>query len=200
MNKLIKRYGFIVLIIFIGSVIWFLRPSSSGTEIDHEPVSTKVEESTEKSLSSDSSGETGIKVDVKGEVNQPGVYEVKSGKRVDDVIQLAGGMTEQADPSSVNLAQKLIDEMVIHVYSLESVPPDEVSEKPQSPNPNGQVILNQATVEEIQTLNGIGPSKAEAIIQYRQENGPFQSVDDLLNVSGIGEKTIENIKEDIRVP
>ncbi|ARI76999.1 helix-hairpin-helix domain-containing protein [Halobacillus mangrovi] len=200
MNKVIRRYGFIVLIIIILVVIWSLRPSSSGIEMNHEAASPKIGKSNEKPHISESSGETGIKVDVKGEVSEPGVYEVKSDMRVDDVIQLAGGMTDKADPSSVNLAQKLIDEMVIHVYSSELVLSDGASEKSQSPNPNGQVVLNQATVEEIQTLNGIGPSKAEAIIQYRQENGPFQTVDDLLKVSGIGEKTIETIKEDIRVP
>ncbi|MGI8316079.1 helix-hairpin-helix domain-containing protein [Halobacillus mangrovi] len=199
MNKLIRRYGFILLIIFIGLVIWSLRPPGSEIEVDHEAASSKIEKSNEKTIP-DSSEENGIKVDVKGEVNQPGVYEVKSEMRVDDVIQLAGGMTDKADPSSVNLAQKLIDEMVIHVYSSESVTSDGASEKPRIPNSNDQVVLNQATVEEIQTLNGIGPSKAEAIIQYRQENGPFKTVEDLVNVSGIGEKTIENIKEDIRVP
>ncbi|KHE71686.1 helix-hairpin-helix domain-containing protein [Halobacillus sp. BBL2006] len=200
MNKFVKRYGFITFLIIIGVTFLFFKHTSTESEINtNNFLSHKEEQKPVKSLEST---EPIIKVDVKGEVKNPGVYSVENNLRVDDVIQLAGGMTENADPTSVNLAQKLIDEMVVHVYASELNDLGAISEDGSAPaqKKNNQVILNQATVEEVQSLNGIGPSKAEAIIQYREENGPFRSAEDLLNVSGIGEKTLENMIDDIRVP
>ncbi|WP_404453086.1 helix-hairpin-helix domain-containing protein [Virgibacillus necropolis] len=135
-------------------------------------------------------------VDVKGEVDSPGVYEISINSRVEDVINLAGGFTNKADQSVINLAQKVQDEMIILVPKVgESL----VMEKDGETNPT-KIRLNYATQEEIEQLNGIGPSKAQAIIQYREENGLFHKVEDVLNVPGIGEKTLENMKENIQVP
>lgn len=141
-------------------------------------------------------------IDVKGEVKLPGVYTVDVTDRVIDVILLAGGFTDAADQNQVNLAQKVHDEMVIFIPK-----PGEIVEEiesiqtagPESNQADG-IRLNSATIEEIQTLNGIGPSKAEAIVSYREENGPFKSVDELLNISGIGEKTLEKFKDKVIVP
>lgn len=136
-----------------------------------------------------------VVVDVKGEVKQPGVYEIDSSLRVNDVITLAGGFTSEANQFVVNLAQKVHDEMTIIIPSLEEDSPESY------PLTTSQKVnLNMATQEELETLNGIGPSKAEAIINYREEYGHFQSIEDLLNVSGIGEKTLDNIRDDIQVP
>ncbi|MGM8213900.1 helix-hairpin-helix domain-containing protein [Virgibacillus sp. W0430] len=141
--------------------------------------------------------ETTGMIDLKGEVKNPGVYEFSVGDRVNDAIVMAGGFTAEADETSVNLAQKLQDEMVITVTTLgEYLDGETTSSKSQS----GKVKINSATESEIITLNGIGPGKAEAIISYRDENGLFRTVEDLLNVSGIGEKTLERIREDIIVP
>ena len=139
-----------------------------------------------------------IVVDVKGEVNQPGIYEVNSEMRVHDVIQLASGLTDHADENQLNLAQKVIDEMIIQVPRKT----EEGTESfvPQSNINNDKIKLNQATVEDLTTLTGIGPSKAEAIITYRDEVGMFKDVDELLNVSGIGKKTLESIRDDIQAP
>jgi len=134
-------------------------------------------------------------VDIKGEVEQPGVYEVDSQSRVNDAIQLAGGFTSEANEFVVNLAQKVHDEMTIVVPSLT----DDGEPNGQHTNSN-KVIINTASKEDLESLNGIGPSKAEAIINYRDEHGFFQSIEDLLNVSGIGEKTLENIRDYIQVP
>lgn len=137
-------------------------------------------------------------VDVKGEVNQPGIYEVKSDMRVNDVINLAEGLTSQADQDQLNLAQKVADEMIIQVPSTSNeLTGSETNEVASSQD---KIRVNQATVEELVTLTGIGPSKAEAIITYRDEAGQFKDVDDLLNVSGIGEKTLEAIKDEIQAP
>lgn len=135
-------------------------------------------------------------VDVKGEVEKPGVYEVSEQVRVNDVIQKAGGFTTDADQTQVNLAQKVQDEMIIFIPSAEG----DIENGGDTVNVASKLRINYASQEEIENLNGIGPSKAKAIIQYREENGLFQSTDDLLNVSGIGESTLENIKDEIQLP
>lgn len=137
-------------------------------------------------------------VDIKGEVNEPGIYEVKADMRVNDVITLAKGLTENADQNQLNLAQKVADEMIIQVPST--------SNDPTNRNSNfvamneSKIKLNQATIDDLVTLTGIGPSKAEAIIAYRDEVGMFKDVNDLLNVSGIGEKTLDAIRDEIQAP
>lgn len=136
-----------------------------------------------------------IVVDVKGEVTRPGIYEVTSDSRIHDVIELAGGFSVEADQSHVNLAQKVHDEMMIIVPKI-----GEESSITGISSSSNKVRINYATQDEIETLPGIGPSKAQAIIQYRDEHGFFNSVEDLLNISGIGEKTLENMKEDLQVP
>lgn len=135
-------------------------------------------------------------VDVKGEVEDPGVYEMDTDARVNDVIEDAGGFTGKADETFVNLAEKVQDEMIIHVPKT-----GEEDVKGEASNTeHSKVKLNYATQEEIEKLSGIGPSKAEAIIQYREENGFFQTPEDLLDISGIGEKTLEIIGDELQIP
>lgn len=136
-------------------------------------------------------------VDVKGEVENPGIYDVSEDMRVNDVINLAGGLTTDADDEFLNLAEKVTDEMII------SVPSNilgETSDGVSSNNPSNKIKLNQATKDELTQLTGIGPSKAEAIIKHREDIGKFKNATDLLDVSGIGEKTLEIIKDEIQVP
>ncbi|TKD70407.1 hypothetical protein FBF83_13195 [Pseudalkalibacillus hwajinpoensis] len=138
-----------------------------------------------------------IMVDVKGAVVQPGVYEMKSVSRVKDVITRAGGFVQDADQSQLNLAGKVADEMVIYVPVV-----GEVSTMPQMGNLSEGtelISINTADLNELQELPGIGPSKAEAIIQYREENGAFKAIEELQNISGIGEKTFEKLKDLISI-
>ena len=135
-------------------------------------------------------------VDVKGQVKFPGVYEGEEHLRVHDVIQLAGGFLEMANETAINLAQKISDEMVIYVPHLDEEINNASTATAWSPSQDEKkVSLNQATVGELETLPGIGPSKAAAIINYREEVGAFQSIDELTNVSGIGEKTLEKLRD-----
>lgn len=138
-------------------------------------------------------------VDVKGQVKLPGVYEVESTLRVNDVIVLAGGFLETAQVEAINLAQKIKDEMVIYVPHLDEVAPLSLQETWQETKENQKVSLNDATEIELQTLPGIGPSKAAAIVKYREEIGFFQSIEELVNVRGIGAKTLENLRESIEL-
>jgi len=137
--------------------------------------------------------ETVMYVDVKGAVNHPDVYQVNGNERVDDLIELAGGFTEDAAESQLNLAEKVFDEMVIYV-------PVQDEEQNITPPGNDKVRINVASQEEIESLPGIGPAKALTIIQYIEENGAFQSIDELEQVTGIGAKMVENLVEYVQVP
>lgn len=177
---------------------------------DEEEVKTEMEESTEK--------EDYIKkviVDIKGMVANPGVYEVDSTKRVNDVIEIAGGLTENADTSLINLAKIVSDEMTIIIYSKEEVlekykeevcvcdcpliTNDACISNENNNTKNSLVNINTATKEELMTISGLGDAKAEAIIKYREENGNFKTVEDVKNVSGIGDSLFEKIKDYITV-
>ena len=163
-----------------------------------------------------------VMIDIKGNVVNPGIYELEENKRVIDAINKAGGLTETADTSVLNLSKKLKDEMVIIVYSYDEVANFTiVKEKEQLKqqecakgvnnvendacieennevvNDNSKVSINKASIEELMTLEGIGESKAKAIIDYREKNGEFTTIEDLLKVNGIGESLFAKIKENI---
>ncbi len=190
---LIKKYGMIIFVLGI-IVVFMLFSRPQMNHLNHSlPAENNVDELT-FGLNQDIITSTVI-VDVKGEVNQPGVYEVDHDARIHEVILLAGGFTDEADEFPVNLAQKVYDEMTIIVPKV-----GEASMNIGNQSGDGKVRINFATEEEIESLPGIGPAKAQAIIQYREEHGHFKQIEDLLNVSGIGEKTLENMKDDIQIP
>ena len=148
-----------------------------------------------------------IFVDVSGAVVNPDVYELKAGARVYEAIKMAGGFLENANSQNLNLAAKLSDQDKIVVLTDE-----EADTKCGSPEQSGEVNgfssqaqiggkvnINNATVEELQTIKGIGPAMAARILEYRRSNGGFASVDDLRNVKGIGEKTFAKLRESIKV-
>ncbi|GAA5415571.1 hypothetical protein Pryu01_00602 [Paraliobacillus ryukyuensis] len=159
---------------------------------DTQEIDTSIAAKQESSMSNQQF------VDVKGEVKHPDIYEISGEERVKEVIALAGGFTDEADTSAVNLAQKVTDEMVIIVPEIGS------SSNNNTAEPEGETTsplrINQATIEELQTLPGIGAVKAEAIHQYKQENGPFQRLEDLQSITGIGSKTVEKLEPYIQVP
>ncbi|MFA8439614.1 helix-hairpin-helix domain-containing protein [Pueribacillus sp. YX66] len=139
-----------------------------------------------------------IVIDIKGAVKQPGVYSMNEGERVIDAIERAGGLLPDAEENQINLAGLLKDEMVIYVAKEgEELTQPVMQSVTMNGNEDGKVRINSATAEDLQKLQGIGPSKASAIIAYRDEHGPFKTVEDLLQVSGIGEKTLENMKDEI---
>ena len=146
-------------------------------------------------------------VDIKGEVLHPGVYEFSCESRVQEVIKKAGGFTEEADETKINLAQKITDQMQIIVPNLHSKQEGGVTEgnsekgnlsnTTPSNSKQGTVNINTATLEELQTIKGIGKKKAEAILQYRKEHGAFRTKEDLLQVKGIGKKALEAIESQV---
>lgn len=162
-------------------------------------------------------------IDVKGEVNDPGIYQLPTTSRVIDAINEAGGLTVNADTSVLNLSKKIIDEMVIIVYSQTEVEnfqktkeletelqnnclqPDENSLKndacisTEDISSSTKISINTATLEQLMTLPGIGEAKAQEIINYRTNNGNFTTIEDILNVPGIGESLFAQIKENITI-
>ncbi|MBM7319678.1 helix-hairpin-helix domain-containing protein [Streptococcus suis] len=143
-------------------------------------------------------------VDVKGAVAKPGLYTLEAGARVNDAVDAAGGLTSQADPKSINLAQKLSDEAVVYVVSKDEnisvVTSTTASSAMSQEEKNTNLVnLNTATEADLQTISGIGAKRATDIIAYREANGGFKSVDDLNNVSGIGDKTMESIRPYVTV-
>lgn len=190
-----------ILIVFIGFYYYVMRDSSS-TEIGNpqfveNPFNLSENTPTQETKGNVEVGE--LIVDIKGAIKQPGVYELQIGERVHHLIEEAGGLTRDADELAINLAAPLQDGMVLYIPKE-----GEVTNNPfMTPNSleesksNDKININKASSEELQMLTGIGVSKAEAIIQYREESGYFISPEDLLNVSGIGEKSLEKIKEEI---
>lgn len=139
-----------------------------------------------------------IMVDIKGAVQYPGVYRLYENDRVIDAIQMAGGYTDEADSNQINHAAKVADEMVIYVPKKgETIQEVATFVGQASQQGNGKININTATEEDFTKLPGIGPSKARAIIEYREQHGKFKTIEDLKNVSGIGEKTFEKLKEAI---
>ena len=130
-----------------------------------------------------------ILVHVLGAVAEPGLYALSDGERIVDAVAAAGGFAEGADQAALNLARALGDGEQVYVPEVGEVPPA-AAEKP-----GGRVNLNTADAAQIETLPGLGPELAGRIVEWREQNGPFGSVDDLLNVTGIGAKTVSGLAD-----
>lgn len=183
--------GILLILVGVGGL---LPKKEEAVEEIEAVVTTVMAEKTEVSTTQ----ETVIFVDVKGAVKNPGVYQIKSGDRVKDALEAAGGLTAEADSQKVNLAQRVEDQMVIVVPKVgeeaKEIPAGATSKEEAK---EGKVNINTATVEELKTLKGVGEKKAEAIIEYRKKNGSFQTKEDLMKVRGIGKKLFESFQERI---
>ena len=226
----IEKYKYILIIVFLVVIIFIILAiklnKNNEPQIEKQDVSLENKEEVKK--------ETKIRVDIKGLINKPGVYEMDIGSRVIDLINKAGGLKEGANTEYINLSKKLEDEMIIIIYSNDDVSkfretdknviyikykcdcPDninsacinesdkvntngvEASKKEQTKDKN-LISINTGTVEELMTISGLGESKAKAIIKYREENGEFKTIEDIKNVSGIGDALYSKIKDYIKV-
>lgn len=145
-----------------------------------------------------------ILVDIKGEVKNPGVYKVKEESRIIDVIELSGGLLEKSDISSINLSEKVIDEMLIYIPKkeevIETVNAEEEKNNKVSNEVNfGKISINTSTLNQLMNIKGIGKVKAQSIIDYRTKNGRFKKIEDLMKVKGIGKVTFDKIKDFIKL-
>ncbi|HFI0508051.1 TPA: helix-hairpin-helix domain-containing protein [Streptococcus suis] len=186
----------------------FSQPAKSDqtglTDFPQLEQTSSSSESVEETSTEASKELSQLVVDVKGEVAKPGLYTLEASARVNDAVKAAGGLTSQADPKSINLAQKLSDEAVVYVASKDEnisvVASTTASSAMSQEEKNTNLVnLNTATEADLQTISGIGAKRAADIIAYREANGGFKSVDDLNNVSGIGDKTMESIRPYVTV-
>lgn len=191
------------IIVILAGAYFFLEPASEDNNVfDKEEEWLTNEGTVNEEIEEDEEQKVIVLVDVKGAVNKPGVYEAEGEDRVIDMINKAGGLKESADEEKINFAIRVEDEMVIYV--------PEIGEELEQKNgittaiggtdqKDGKVNINTADDTELQTLTGIGPAKAAAIIDHREKNGPFKAIEDLKLISGIGEKSFEKLKEQIKV-
>ena len=209
----IKEYKLIVICAGLGLVLgafFLLKPSPpipvKETSLQAEVAAVSKDLSSEKEAKKEENEEALeqeelITVDVKGAVKSPGVYDLPVGSRVHDAVQKAGGLTDQADSKSLNLAQKVSDESLIYVPTQgEEAASQEVnSTRGGRSSKDKKVNLNKASLEELKQVKGLGGKRAQDIIDHRESNGKFKSVDELKKVSGIGAKTIEKLKDYVTV-
>ena len=183
----------------------FERSDGSGTSVEREAEDAPSDDADGSSKKSSSAAE--VYVDVDGAVASPGVYRLKEGVRVSQAIDAAGGLTTEADVTGLNRASKVADGQKIYVPTVgeqQAAAVTSGADSGASPTSgagasSGLVNINTASAAELQTLSGIGPSMAQSIIDERTQNGAFASVDDLMRVSGIGEKKLSKIKDRICV-
>lgn len=140
-----------------------------------------------------------IYVQVSGAVNHPGVYELPLGSRVFQALELAGGMTQEAQEKSINQAQTLEDGQMIWVPTVEEAAALPKQQPESLAKDDGKVNLNTATKEELQTLPGIGEAKAQSIVAWREEHGSFTQIEDIMKIEGIKEGVFSKIKDCVKV-
>lgn len=186
-----------IMLIFIGYYIINKTENNSYVELETEDMIYEVDNNIEQ--------EDKIKVHIVGEVQTEGIIEIEKDARLADVIEEAGGITDEADLSKINLAYCVKDGQKIYIPNMEDnleeyiiddagdgvLPEEDYKQK------NEKVNINTAKQTELETLSGIGPSTALKIINYRKENGEFKNIEDLKNVPGIGDSKFEAIKDDI---
>ena len=204
----------LIILIITGYYFFIYRKNNDNKDILTN-IDELINDKEEKNIEGD------IVVDIKGLVNNPGVYSFSSSSnaRINDLINKAGGLMKDADTSTINLSKKLEDEMTVIIYSKNEIAnfvktKDDLNKKleicenklknnaciknTESINVNNKININEATLEELLKLNGIGETKAKAIIEYREKE-KFKSIEEIKNVEGIGDNLFTNIKEDITV-
>ena len=202
-----KKYVIIGLIFCI-LIIAIIIVKQFDTEEKETLDLISIEENTENTETVEEEEDYKIVIHITGEVNNEGIIEIKEGGRISDAIEEAGGLTKEADLERVNLAYELEDGQKIYIpnkkdkdieeYVTEGVDdivlPDELSKAG-----DGLVNINKASSEELQELDGIGEALAENIIAYRENNGKFKNIENIKNVSGIGDSKYEKIKDNIKI-
>ena len=218
----LKKYMWIIIIVLLVIVFIIFNKDSEEIQLEEEIIKTEENILEEEKIVSEI-----VKVDIKGAVKNPGVYEVEENSRVSDVIEISGGLTNEADTSVINLSKNVVDEMVIIIYTKDEIEEmkkgstsikyiekecicpklendacienniDNVLDN-NSSSTTGKISLNNASLDELKTLDGIGEKKAQAIIEYRKKHS-FKSIEEILEVDGIGTATYEKIKDRLTI-
>lgn len=196
-----KNYKIIGIIIVVITIVLYIAIgyfSNGKDELIKNNTESIYEEENDTELPLKDSK---IVVEIKGEVNNPNVYYLDEESIIQDLIDMAGGITDKGDLENINRAQELTDHECVVIPSCEEGNTHITSEETTTSigSNSDKVNINTANEAELQTLTGIGESRAQAIIDYREENGRFKSIEDIKNISGIGDKMFEKIKEHITI-
>lgn len=184
------------LVLIIGGLFYFNQNKTEDySGVSFSNISNKANNKDERA---ENRHDEKIFVDVKGAVKYPGVFETTKDKRVKDLIEEAGGLLDDADTSTLNLSQKVKDQMVIYVLK-HGEKPKQISDGGSSSSNADVININTANKEQLMKISGVGKTKAEAIISYREKNGDFKKKEDITKVRGIGKATFEKIKDKIEV-
>ena len=222
--KIIKKLKYpitIIIVILIIIYVIYIKNNLENNKYNDINIVSDIEKEEIKDEHPIEEKKIKYHIDIKGAVKKPGVYNVDSNITINDAINIAGGLTKDADTSLINLAKKITDEMVIIIYTKEEVKNsnivntvikvvekecicpniendgclnDEINDNITNKEDNKLININTATKEELQTINGIGESKANNIIKYREEIGKFNTIEDIKKVEGIGDTLYETIK------
>lgn len=184
----------VVLAVGVGFIV--LRPTAARSAPEDTLPRASV---TSTSSSSPTTSPSLVVVQAAGAVVHPGLYRLAHGARVDDLVQAAGGLTLDADADRVNLAAVLADGQKVYVPRVGEAAPAEPSTADDTSSSAQPIDLNTATIAQLETLPGVGPATAQAIVDYRSQHGSFRSVEDLLNVRGIGQAKLDQIRALVRV-
>jgi competence protein ComEA len=184
-------------IVFTGVFLfYFCIFSACGNSYFEDVEASSEEVLTEEEYEEEETSGTEIYVQVDGAVKSPGVYQLMDGARVYEAIELAGGFNEAADATDLNQADKFSDGQKIYVPTISE---SEESDNASGISADGKVNINRATAEELMTLPGIGESKAKDIISYRETNGSFAKIEDIMNIPGIKDGVFNKISGSITV-
>ena len=196
MHRILKICCIVSIVVFGALLSGCEKEEDIGfQEVTLEELDEKGTSGEEKEVSENENSEK-IYVHICGEVNNPGVYELDAGSRIFEAVGAAGGMTKAAAEDSVNQAEVLTDGQQVYLPSLEEVQ-NQMQETAAAES--GKVNINKASKEELMTLPGIGESKADAIIRYREECGNFDSIEGIMEIEGIKEGVFRKIEERITV-
>lgn len=215
-QQLYSKYSRLLIpaAVIIMLALYFLFPHGEPEEITAAPTDLIEAESPQPSetqtleivpATEQASEPEEIIVEIKGQVPNPGIFVLPVDSRLHLAIGLAGGLLPEADALSLNMAMKLTDEMSVYVPKIGEMliapPVIEAPAAQQAASPSGGGLVNINTADEtgLTTLSGIGPAKAAAIIAHREEHGPFASIEALKDVTGIGDKTFDQLKESISI-
>jgi len=194
MRRIFKKCGIVFAIVFC----IFLSACGDSEDASFQEITMEEldEKGTSGEMESDEAEAAMIFVHVCGEVNSPGVYELREGSRIFEAVNAAGGMTKTAAKNSINQAQILSDGQQIYVPSEKEI---EGQKKESEAQAYGKVNINQASKEELMELSGIGEAKADAIIRHREEKGNFSSIEEIMEIEGIKEGVFRKIEDRITI-
>lgn len=196
-----KNILFIVLMGIICLIFSSCNSQKEETVVIEQPEEKQNKPQTEEHSEKE---EVWIWVDVSGAVNTPGVYRLKQGSRVFEAVQEAGGFLENADTAGINQASVLSDGEKLQIYTIEEaqqmeIQPQEFSDSREKADTNGKININTADLAELQEIPGVGEKKAQSIMEYRENCGGFQNIEQLQEVPGIKGKTFDKVKDYITV-